>query len=87
MLAAAPKMQASVRLLYQPLPCKLSCSSNPTNRNVTELSLEIPTGCISVTNQYQTHVHMNIFLTITDTITTKNIDLSYGITLCFVIDL
>jgi hypothetical protein len=81
MQAAASKMPASYSSVYPPLFCKLRASYNPTNKNLTELCLEIQTPLNSVTIQNKTHAHMKFFLTNTDTITSQNIYLSSWITL------
>jgi hypothetical protein len=64
--------------------CKLHLSPNPTNKNLTVLALEILVASNSsslVTIQKQTNVHKNILLTVTNTITSQNIDFSSWITL------
>ena len=43
--------QRAIRLVYPPFLCKLHSSSNPTNKNLTELGLETQYSSISVTIQ------------------------------------
>jgi hypothetical protein len=39
-----PKCERAIRLVYPPFFCKRCSSSNPTNKNLTELDLEIQTA-------------------------------------------
>ena len=64
--------------------CKLHPLFKPTNKNLTVLGLEslvVSNSCSLVAIQKWTHVHKNIFLKMTHTITSQNIDFSSWITL------
>jgi hypothetical protein len=76
-----PKCQRSIRVLYQTFFFTLRSSSNNTNKTITDSN-----SCLSVNIRHYTQVYMHFFLTVTDSFTSQNIDLSsrkslYGPTL------
>jgi hypothetical protein len=71
-----PKCELVIRLVFRPFYCNLRASSNPTNRDSN--------SSILVTIHNFIHVHWTFFLTITDTVTSKNIHPSSWITLYMV---
>lgn len=82
-----PKCEQAIHLMYQIFFCKLPPSSNPTNKNVTGAGSGDSNSSISLTFHSQTHVLMNMCLTMTDNITSQNSDLSSPISLCYFNDI
>ena len=77
-----PKCERAIRLVYPPFFCKLRPSPSKRNKTVTALGLEIQTALCRWPFRIKTQVHNTFFfLTMTDTITSKNTDLSSWITL------
>jgi hypothetical protein len=72
----SPHTRVEMKLMVSFLTCIVNCNtfffSSITIHNAFEFVYSI--SSISVTIQNQTHVHMNAFLTMTDTITSQNID-------------
>ena len=71
----------AIRLVYPPLFCKLRSSSNPTNKNLPSQARIIFKQVYLGNNLNYTHVDMIFVLTMTYTITSKNIDFYSWITL------
>ena len=74
MLAAASKMRTAVRLVYSPFFCKLRASSNPTNKNLTQLGLRLKIQTALSLQPFRV-IHTFIrtfFLTLTDLVTSHH---------------
>jgi hypothetical protein len=77
-----PHCETAIRLLYPPFFCTLRPSSNPTNKNLTELVRILKQLYLGNHSKIDTCLYKLCFLAKTDTITSKNIDLFFWIVPC-----
>jgi len=75
-----PYCERAIRLVYPPLFCTLRSSSNPTNKNLTELVWRLKELDLGNHSKIGTYLYKLCFLAMTDTITSKIIYLSFWIT-------
>jgi hypothetical protein len=69
-----PKCEQAIHLMYPPLPCNLRSSFKLANENLTEIGPKIQTAVSRLTFRIRHMFIWPFFLTMTDTITSQNID-------------
>ena len=77
-----PYCERAIRVVYPHLFCILRSSSNPTNKNLTELVWSLKELDLGYHSKIDTYLYKLCFHAMTDTITSKNIDLSFWIVSC-----
>jgi len=77
-----PYCERAICLVYPPFFCKLHSTSNPTNKNLTELVWRLKQLYLGNHPKIDTCLYKLCFLGMTDIITSKNVDLSFWIAPC-----